>query len=67
MRYIRYNAGKFGIDPDHIGITGGSAGGHLSLAVATADDKMNPTAPDPVDRVSSRVQAIAVLFPPQIY
>ena len=64
IRYIRYNAGKFGIDPDHIGITGGSAGGHLSLAVATADDIINPSAPDPVDRVSSRVQAVAILFPP---
>jgi len=64
VRYIRYNAGKFSIDPDHIGITGTSAGGHLSLTVATADDKINPAAPDPVDRVSSRVQAIAVLFPP---
>ena len=64
VRYIRYNAGKFGIDPDRIGITGGSAGGHLSLAIATADDKMNPTAADPVDRVSSRVQAVAILFPP---
>ncbi len=64
VRYIRYNAGKFGIDPDHIGITGYSSGGHLSLIVATADDKINPVANDPVDRVSSRVQAIAVLFPP---
>jgi acetyl esterase/lipase len=64
VRYIRYNAGKFGIDPDHIGITGTSAGGHLSLTVATADDKINATAADPVDRVSSRVQAIAILFPP---
>lgn len=64
VRYIRYNADKFGIDPDHIGITGGSAGGHLSLAVATADDKINSSAPDPVDRVSSRVQAVAILFPP---
>ena len=64
VRYIRYNAGKFGIDPNHIGITGTSAGGHLSLLIATADDKINPLAPDPVDRVSSRVQAIAVLFPP---
>lgn len=64
IRYIRYNAVKFGIDPDHIGITGGSAGGHLALAVATADDKINPSAPDPVDRVSSRVQAVAILFPP---
>jgi len=64
VRYIRYHAGKFNIDPDRIGITGISAGGHLSLVVATADDKINATAPDPVDRVSSRVQAIAVLFPP---
>lgn len=64
VRYIRYNAAKFGIDPDHIGITGSSAGGHLSLVIATADDKINPTAADPVDRVSSRVQAVAVLFPP---
>jgi acetyl esterase/lipase len=64
VRYIRYNAGKFGIDAKHIGITGGSSGGNLSLLVATADDKINATSNDPVDRVSSRVQAIAVLFPP---
>ena len=64
VRYIRYNAKQLGIDPDHIGIEGGSAGGHLSLAIATADDKINTNASDPVDRVSSRVQAAAVLFPP---
>ena len=64
VRYIRYNAKQLGIDPDHIGIEGGSAGGHLSLAIATADEKINITASDPVDRVSSRVQAAAVLFPP---
>lgn len=64
VRYIRYNAAKLGIDPGHIGITGGSSGGHLSLMVATADDKINATANDPVDRVSSRVQAVAVLYPP---
>ncbi len=64
VRFIRYNAVKFGIDPDHIGITGGSSGGHLALLVATTDDKPDPVAQDPVDRVSSRVQAIAVLFPP---
>ncbi|HSU27479.1 MAG TPA: alpha/beta hydrolase [Chitinophagaceae bacterium] len=64
VRYIRFNAAKFSIDPDHIGITGTSAGGHLSLVIATADDKINTAAPDPIDRVSSRVQAVAVLFPP---
>jgi acetyl esterase/lipase len=64
IRYIRYNAKQLGIDPDHIGIEGGSAGGHLSLAVATADDKIDMASADPVDHVSSRVQAVAVLYPP---
>ena len=64
VRYIRYNAKQLGIDPEHIGIEGGSAGGHLSLIIATADEKINTNASDPVDRVSSRVQAAAVLFPP---
>jgi len=64
VRYIRYNASSLGIDPNHIGITGYSAGGHLSLTVATADEKINTSAADPIDRVSSRVQAACVLFPP---
>lgn len=64
VRYIRYNAKKLSIDPDHIGIEGASAGGHLSLVIATADEDLDDNANDPVDRVSSRVQAAAVLFPP---
>jgi acetyl esterase/lipase len=64
VRYIRYNAKQWQIDADKIGITGGSAGGHLSLAVAMADEKIDSLATDPVNRVSSRVQAAAVLYPP---
>ncbi len=64
VRYIRYNATKWQINPNQIGITGSSAGGHLSLAVAMAGKKMDTAAKDPVNRVSSRVQAVAVLFPP---
>lgn len=64
VRYIRYNAAKLKVDPNKIGITGGSAGGHLSLAVAMADDKIDLDAQDPINRVSSRVQAAAVLYPP---
>jgi acetyl esterase/lipase len=48
VRYIRYNAKKLGIDPEHIGIEGGSAGGHLSLIIATADEKINTNASDPL-------------------
>lgn len=64
VRYIRYNAKQLKIDPMHIGIEGYSAGGHLSLAVATVDDKIDASSKDPVDHVSSRVQAVAVLYPP---
>ncbi len=64
VRFIRYNAKQYNVDADHIGITGSSSGGHLSLMAALSDDKINTTASDPVDRVSSRVQAAAVFFPP---
>ena len=64
VRFIRYHAKDYGIDPDRIGIYGGSAGGHLSLMQGTAGDEGDPKAKDPVDRVSSRVQAVACFFPP---
>ena len=64
IRFIRHNAKEYGIDPDRIGITGGSAGGHLSLMQGTAGKAAEPKAKDPVDGESSRVQAVACWFPP---
>jgi acetyl esterase/lipase len=64
VRFIRYNAAKFGIDANKIGITGASAGGHLSLMIAVSDESVQPNSTDPVERVSARVQAVAALFPP---
>lgn len=64
VRFVRFNAKKYGVDPDRIGITGGSAGGHLSLMMGTTGDDGNPTASDPVEKVSSRVQCVACFFPP---
>ena len=64
VRFIRSHAADYSIDPDRIGITGGSAGGHLSLMQGTAGDNGNPVAKDPIDRASSRVQAVACFFPP---
>lgn len=64
VRFIRYNATTYGIDPGKIGITGSSSGGHLSLMIATADDITDSKSTDPVDKVSSRVQAAAVFYPP---
>ena len=64
VRFVRYHSKDYGIDPDHIGITGASSGGHLSLMVATTDDVKDAASKDPVDQVSSRVQAVAIFFPP---
>lgn len=64
VRFIRHNAREFGIDPDRIGITGASAGCHLSLMMGVAGKPGDPKAKDPVDRASSAVQAVAGFFPP---
>lgn len=64
IRFIRHHADRYRIDRNRIGITGGSAGGHLSLMMATAGNAGTPDAKDPVDRASSRVQAVACFFPP---
>ena len=64
VRFTRANAAKYGIDPNMIGVTGGSSGGHLSLMIAASADAGNPNAKDPIDRVSSAVQAVGIYFPP---
>jgi acetyl esterase/lipase len=64
LRFIKSRAAKYQIDPNRIGICGASAGGHLSLMQGTAGNAGNPTAQDPIDRESSRVQAVACFFPP---
>ena len=74
VRYIRYNADRFQLDPDRLAIMGASSGGYLSLMVGLADGK-GPTFPaasdpsrvfvkfDPVDTASSRVQAVISMCP----
>jgi acetyl esterase/lipase len=63
-RYVRTHAAEYGVDPDRLGIAGGSAGGHLSLMQGARGRDGDAQAKDPVDRASSRVQAVACFFPP---
>jgi acetyl esterase/lipase len=63
IRFARHHAKEYGIDPERIGVTGGSAGGHLSLMLATRGGVGPNDAPDPVDRESSAVQAVAIFYP----
>ena len=64
IRHIRLRAADFGIDPDRIGVFGGSAGGHLSLMLGTASDDGDPDAKNKIDQTSNRVAAVAAYFPP---
>lgn len=64
VRYVRTHAAQYGVDPNRLGIAGGSAGGHLSLMQGARGGPGKSDAPDPVDRASSRVQAVACFFPP---
>ena len=64
IRFIRHNAATWGVDPDHFGITGGSAGGHLSLTMGTQGGPGKADAKDPIDHESSAVQAVACFYPP---
>ncbi len=63
VRFVRHHAADYGIDPRRLGVTGGSAGGHLSLLLATRGGPGPTDAADPVDRESSAVQAVAIFFP----
>jgi len=63
IRFIRLHAKEYGVDPSRLGVTGGSAGGHLSLMLATRGGPGVPTTADPVDRESSAVQAVAIFYP----
>lgn len=63
IRFIRLHAAEYGVDPEKIGITGASSGGHLALMVAAGPWEGNPAADDPIDRESCAVKTAAVFFP----
>jgi acetyl esterase/lipase len=56
IRWLRAHAGKYRIDPDHVAVWGGSAGGHLASLVGTAGDV--PAWEEGYRVSSSQVQAV---------
>jgi acetyl esterase/lipase len=64
VRWLRANSQKYHIDPNRIGATGGSAGGHLSLmlGVLGGSNEFEGNGGNP--GVSSQVQAVVNYFGP---
>jgi acetyl esterase/lipase len=64
IRWLRANAKKYHIDPDHIGVGGGSAGGHLAALIGTSGGKKAfPPIGGNKDQ-SDRVQAVCDIYGP---
>ncbi|WP_298288895.1 SUMF1/EgtB/PvdO family nonheme iron enzyme [Novosphingobium sp.] len=60
LRWIRSNAGRFGVDPDRLVTMGESAGGHLALTSALSSG-LDATQPDPA--LAPFVKAIIAAYP----
>jgi dipeptidyl aminopeptidase/acylaminoacyl peptidase len=64
IRYVKLHAAEYRIDPERLGITGASAGGHLAALAALTAQAANPDASGPSQRFDTKVKAAAVFFPP---
>lgn len=62
IRFLRANAAKYNFDPDHFGVGGDSAGGHLAAFIGTSGGEMEGDLGN--TNVSSRVQAVVDWFGP---
>jgi acetyl esterase/lipase len=62
VRFLRKNAAKYGIDPEKIGVMGGSAGGHLALMVGYTPGVAELEPPQPYSGISNRVSAVVDLY-----
>jgi dipeptidyl aminopeptidase/acylaminoacyl peptidase len=63
IRTVRFNAERWNINSDRIGIMGFSAGGHLASTAGTHYDNGREDSEDPIERVSSRPDFLALIYP----
>ena len=63
IRTVRAEAEKLGIAPDHVGMWGFSAGGHLAASAGTMFDGGSAEATDVIERQSSRPDFLVLAYP----
>lgn len=64
VRYLRENAGTYGIDPDRFAVMGNSSGGWAAAFTATTGDILELPGETGVDGTSSAVQVAVPFFAP---
>ena len=60
---VRSNAKEWGVNPEHIGFLGFSAGGHLTAWVSTNFDKRSYESVDAADKQSCRPDFAVLIYP----
>ena len=67
LRHIKAHAKEYNVDPEKVGVFGGSAGGHLAAMLATLyNNKLlpeEPYVPDEIDSLSARPAFALLLYP----
>ncbi len=63
VRLVRARADEWGIDPKQVGVLGFSAGGNVCVNLLGSFDEGDPTSADPVARMSSRPDFVALISP----
>ena len=64
IRWVKAHHEEYGIDPDHLAMTGASAGGHLTCLTCVTPEDGNPDAKRPLERYDTRVKVAVAFFPP---
>lgn len=64
IRWLRAHAKEYNFDTEHVGVVGGSAGGHLSALVGTSGGKKAFAPIGGNEEQSDRVQAVCDIFGP---
>lgn len=63
IRIVRSRAAEFHVQPDRIGVFGGSAGGHLAAWASTGYDDPDINTGSPLDQVNARPDFAVMLYP----